>query len=255
MTACGSSRSGHRDGLETMVALGHVHVAPHEVDEVGSLQEHLRHPGVVAAVGRQMAVRASLRFALANTVREVWIESLSAQPLGGNRLLLRIEPFALRALRGNQHGARRAHRDNLAFFRRAVAAQHENVVAQHLIVVRGEVPRRGLTLAVQRRPVGIGCHRKVAAKATGHPRGVAGVASHLVVGMRQGVVRRRPIAPTRPVALYRLRQPRLFVIFRMPRRDRMNDLRHPPLGVGLHHRTLHQLVADPFKAPRPEGRS
>ena len=246
---------GHRDRLETMVALGHVDVATHEVDEVGSLQEHLRHPSVVAAVGGQMAIRTSLRFALANAVREVWIESLPAQPLGGSRLLLRVEPFALRAPRGNQHRAGGAHRNNPAFFRRAVAAQHENVVTQHLIVVRGEVPRRGLALAVQRRAISIGFHRKVAAKATGHPRGVAGVAGHLVVGMRERAVRRRSIAPVRSVALDRLRQPSLFVVFGVPRRDRIHHLRNRPRGVGFNHRALHQLVADPLKTPRPERRS
>ena len=49
---------GDGDGLEAVAALAHVGVAAQEVDEVGALQQQLRHPGVVVVVARDVAIGA-----------------------------------------------------------------------------------------------------------------------------------------------------------------------------------------------------
>ena len=77
---------------------------------------------------------------------------------------------------------------------RAVFAQHEDVVAQHLEVV-GRVVARGLALEVAVRHLGVGAHREVAAEAARHPRRVAGVARHRLVRVRELALVRRHVAP------------------------------------------------------------
>ena len=66
----------------------------------------------------------------------------------------------------------------------AVDTEHINVVAEDLKVVAGVVAR-GASFVVQHGAFGIGCHLQVATKAGRRPRGVACVAGHRVVGVRE----------------------------------------------------------------------
>ena len=65
-----------------------------------ALEEELRHPSVVVIVLREMTIGAILcRSDPAGCVREVRVERLTAVTFCRNRLLLRINPFAVRILR------------------------------------------------------------------------------------------------------------------------------------------------------------
>ena len=164
----GLVRLGHDDCLEALVLLADVDVAAEEVDEVRPLQQDLRHPGVVVPGLRHVAVDARLGLLPTHGVREVRVEGLAAVPLAGDGLLLRVDPLAVQVLRAHQHRARRAHGRDAVPLHGPVAPQHEDVVAQHLVVVLRPVARE-VALVVEQRPALVGAHGQVAAEAARHP--------------------------------------------------------------------------------------
>ena len=87
------------------IAGSNVDVSAHEVDEVGSLQEQLGHPGIVVVALRNVAVSAGLRFGRTHRVGHVRIESLTGVTFSRDSLLLRIDPLAILILRADQNGA------------------------------------------------------------------------------------------------------------------------------------------------------
>ena len=125
MTAGGSSRSATATAFEAALAVGHPDVAAHEVHEVGALQQQVGHPGVVVAVGRDVAVGALLGLLRADGVRHERAERLAAVALGRHGLLHVVVPRARLVLRADQHGAGRAHRRDAVLRDGAVLAEHE----------------------------------------------------------------------------------------------------------------------------------
>src|SRR5262245_11705668 len=117
-----------------------------------------------------MTIHAVLCFLRAHGVREVRAERLATEALGGDCLLLAVNPFVLRGLGADEDSTRTANRRDfhvayeIAFFifnklallvfreaalYRAVDAQHEYVVAQSLkIVLRPVAARRALVVQV-----------------------------------------------------------------------------------------------------------
>src|SRR5256885_14256909 len=61
------------------IAACDIDVTAHEVDEVGSLQKQLGHPGVVVVALRNVAITARLRFRRAYRMRHVSIKSLTRE--------------------------------------------------------------------------------------------------------------------------------------------------------------------------------
>ena len=233
---------GHRHRVKTLRSLGHVHVAAHEVHQIGALHQQLRHPGVVIAFARNVTIGAHLGFGRAHRVRIVRAEAEAAEPLRRDGLLHVINPVAIGVLRAHHHRARRARGRDAMLGHRAVHAQHVDVVAQHFKVVRGVVAR-GLPFVVQHGQFAVGRHRKMAAETAGGPRGVARIAGHAFIGMRQLRFIARHRAPGRSVLQHRFRQPRFFVVVRIARRDGVHHLHHfPRRAVFIHHRALIELA-------------
>ena len=193
---------GDGDAFESSPAVGHPHVVAHEVHEVRALQQHVGQPGVVAAVGRDVAVGALLGLFRAHGVRHEGAERLPAEAFRRHRLLHVVVPRAGLVLRADEDDARRAHRRDPVPGDRSVLPEEERVVAQHLEVVGGPVPRRQ-PLVMEHRHLAVRHHREVTAEAGRRPRCVARVAGHRAVGVRErfGGGRRSP----RPVLLNRLR--------------------------------------------------
>src|SRR5438093_11754091 len=76
------------DRVEAALALADVGVAPEEIHGTRAEAEHLRQPGVVVIVLRDVAIGAVLRRALAaGGVRKMRIERLAAVALGADGLL------------------------------------------------------------------------------------------------------------------------------------------------------------------------
>ena len=99
-------RFGPDHGVKSFAAFADVSVAPKEIHRAGAESEQLRHPRIVVVCLREMAVGAVLRCAdAAGRVREMRIERLAAVTFGGNCLLLRINPFAIRILRADHDRA------------------------------------------------------------------------------------------------------------------------------------------------------
>ena len=133
-------RFGPDDAVQSFLALADVGVAAEEIHRAGAEAEQLRHPRVVVVVLREMAVGAILRRAdAARGVREMRIERLAAVAFGADGLLLRVNPFAIRVLRADDHRARRTDHRHPVLLHRAVDAEHEDVVAHDLRIVGGEV--------------------------------------------------------------------------------------------------------------------
>ena len=163
----GTLSDGH--GGEALAAVGDVDVLAHEVEEVAALYEQLRHPGVVVAVARDVAVGAAFGLSSANGVRDVGAEGLAAEARRGDGLLLLIEPVAVRVLRADDNCAGTSDRRDLVAGDGAVDAEHVDVVAQHHEVVVGVVAR-GLAFVVQHGGLLVGGHGEMAAEAGGGPR-------------------------------------------------------------------------------------
>ena len=227
---------GHRHRLDAARAGRDVDEAAHEVDEVRALQQQLRHHRVVVAGRRDVAVGAGLGFGLPHRVRHVRVERLTREPFGRHGLLLRVDLLTAGVLGADDDRARRTHRRDPVAGHRAVDAEHEDIVAQHLEVIRRPVPRRR-AFVVQHRPLLVRGLRQMAAEAARHPRRVAGVAGHSRVGVRQAA-RRVGAAPAHAVALHGLGEGRARVVARMIRIERIGDLRNRPLQAVGDHRAL-----------------
>ncbi len=246
---------GHRHRIETFRTLGHIDVAAHEVHQVGALHQELRHPGVVVALARDVAIRAHLGFRRANGMRIVWAETEAAEPFRRNRLLHVIQPVAIGVLRADHHRAGGSRGRDAMLGHRAVDAQHVNVVAQHFEIVGGVIAR-GQAFVVQHGRLAIGRHGKMAAEATGGPGSVARVAGHAVVGMRQLGLVAGHAAPRGPVFQNRFRQPRFLVVMRIAGRDGVHHLHHfPRRAIFVHHGALVQLAVLPIKPALSPGRA
>ena len=160
---------------------------------------------------RDVAVRAAAGLLGAHGVGHVGRERRAAEAARGRRLLLRVDPLAVLVLRGDDDGAGGAGGGDAVAADRAVLGQEVDVVAQGLEVV-GRPVAAVPALVVQVRLLLVGLLREVAAEAARRPRGVAGEAAHLVVGVGQlGGVRPR-VAPGRAVHLHRLGQPRRLAV-------------------------------------------
>ena len=133
----------------------------------------------------RVAVCAVLRRAdAARGVGEMRIERLAAVTFRRDRLLLRIYPFAICILRADHDRARRTDHGHPIFFHRAVEPEHENVVAHDLRVVGREIAIGHPFEFVLRDPL-VGLHRQVATETARRPGGVADLAIHPAVVVRQ----------------------------------------------------------------------
>ena len=133
-------RYWHR--LEPILPGPHIDVLAHEVQEVRSLHQQLRHPCVVVTVLRHVAIRAALGLLAPHRMRNIRTECLAAEPWSRNRLLRLVDPIPVRVLRTHHNRARRPYRGDLVPGRRPIDPKHVNIVAQHLEVVRRPVTRR-----------------------------------------------------------------------------------------------------------------
>src|SRR6185369_17726233 len=200
------------------------------------------------------ALRAAPGLLGAHGVGHVGREGRPAEPARRRRLLLRVEPLAVLVLRGDDDGAGGAGGGDAVAADRAVLGQEVDVVAQGLEVV-GSPVAADATLVVQVRLLLVRLHGEVAAEATRRPRGVAGEAAHLVVGVRElGRIGGR-VAPGAAVRLHRLGQARLLAVARVAGRHRVHDLRDFPLDVFVHHRPLGDLAAAAGEARLAPGRA
>ena len=115
-------------------------------------------------------------------------ERLAGEAGGGDGLLRVVEPLAIGVLRADEDGAGRARGRDAVIGDRAVDAQHIYVVAEDLKIVAGVVAGDG-AFVVEHGAADVGGHLEMATETGGSPRGVAGVAGHRVVGVREvGVV-------------------------------------------------------------------
>ena len=178
-------RLGPDDGVQSVASFADVGVTAEEIHRAGAEAEQLRHPRVVVVVLRKMAVGAILgRADAAGGVRKMRIERLAAVAFGGNGLLLRINPFAIRVLRADHDRARRTNHRHAVLLYRAVDAEHENVVAHDLRIVGREIAIGDAFEFIQRHAL-VRFHRQMTAETTGRPGGVTDLAIHRAVIVRE----------------------------------------------------------------------
>src|SRR5689334_5244861 len=102
----------------------------------------------------------------AGRVRKMRIKRLAAVTLGGNRLLLGINPFAIGILRTDDDRARRTdHREPIALHR-SVNTELKDIIADDLGIVGGEVARGDAFKLIERRAL-ICLHWQMTAETTG----------------------------------------------------------------------------------------
>ena len=154
--------------LHALFAVGHPGKASEEVQEVGALQQKLRHPGVVITGSRDVAIGAVFRFRGAHGMRHKRAEGHAAETLSGNRLLAVVDPIATGILGTHHHRAGGADGRYFVSGDGAIDAQHVHVVAQHLKIVGRPVARHSAFVAQHGHAL-IGQHRQMAAKAGGYP--------------------------------------------------------------------------------------
>ena len=198
---------------------------------VGALQQHLRHPRVVVVRLRRRGNRRTPSFPSTRTVCGTNVlKAVPAETFGGDSLLHVVEPVAIRILRADHHGAGRARRRDAMARDGAVDAEHEAVVAQDLEVVGGPVAR-DQAFVVEHGLALVGRHREMAAVAIRRPGGVAGVAGHLAVGMRELRESAGDVAPGLAVSSEGFRPARFFVVVRIAGRDGVECLHDFPFVV------------------------
>ena len=164
-----------------------------EVDRVGPQHQQLGHDGVVVLGLGDMTVAAGLGLCASDRVREMRGKSLAGEADCRDRRLLHIDPLAVDIGRGQDQRRGRPGRGDHPAARGPVAAQLEHVVACDLRVVGGIVAGRAALRAVTR-GLPVGLDRQVAATTGRRPGGVAAIAGHFLVVVRQ-VSRRNPGAP------------------------------------------------------------
>ena len=87
-------RLGPDHGMKSFSAGANIGITTKEIDAAGSKTEQGSHPGIVIVSFGKMAVFTILRRPhSAGGVGKVRVKSLAAVTLGGDRLLLRIDPF------------------------------------------------------------------------------------------------------------------------------------------------------------------
>src|SRR4051812_10995889 len=237
---------GDRDSAQTLVAVGHVSKTAKLIQEVRPLYEQLCHPGIVVFAVGDMAVSAALGFFCADGVRNIRTERLSAEAFRGHRLLAVVEPIAVLALRAHHDRTRRAHRRNLVPGDGAINAEHVDVVAQDLEVVRGPVARSE-AFVVQHRHLLVRGHGKVATEAARCPRAVAGDAGHARIGVSEILQILRKRAPGRAVLLQCFRKAGFLAVMRVAGRDGVFYLNDLPLPSLLDNRALVKLALLPIE--------
>ena len=97
---------------------------------------------------------------------------------------------------------------------RPIFAQHENVIADDLEVVRREVARHS-ALVVTVRHLAVRFHAEMAAETARHPRRVTRITSDAAFLVSKPFVRRCRVSPGGCVALHRLCVSRLLVVIRV----------------------------------------
>ena len=178
-------RFGPDHGVKSFAAFADIGVATEEIHRAGAEAEQLRHPRVVVVVLREMAVGAILgRADAAGGVREMRIEGLAAVAFGRKRLLLRINPFAIRILRADHDRARGTNHRHPILLHGAVDPEHENVVAHDLRIVGGEIAIGHAFEFVLRHAL-IRFHRQMTTETACRPRGVTDLAIHRAVVVRE----------------------------------------------------------------------
>ncbi len=128
--------------------------------------------------------------------------------------MLGINPLAIRVLRTDEHRARRTNHRQAMVFYRSVESEHEDIIAQHLWIVRGEVAS-GKSFEFVGRDALIGPHRKVAAKARGRPGGMTNLTGDISIVVREGLWTGwfvGHIPPSGPIAPERFRIPRFWIV-------------------------------------------
>src|SRR5215813_10144119 len=108
-----------------------------------------------------MAIVATPSLPSTNRVRKVRAERLTAIALFRNRLLLRINPFAILILRTDKYCTRRPHRRVAAASNAPVTTKKKHVVAQSLKIVGSPVAQLRFTLVVQHRSLLVRLHLKM----------------------------------------------------------------------------------------------
>ena len=191
-------------------------IAAKEIDRAGAKSKQLRNPRIVVLGLGKMAVRAIFRRARsAGRVRKVRIKRLPAVSVAAHGLLLRIEPVPVLVLRTDDHRTRRTDHRQPVLLHRAINAKHEHIVPDDLRVISREIAVKSALKLVQRHTL-VGLHRKMAAETARRPRGMADLAIHAPVIMRERCLalraRQRHVAPSLAVALDGLRMGGLRII-------------------------------------------
>ena len=145
-----------------------------------------------------MAIAALLRFTGSHGVRDKSGKRLPGKSRRRDCLLRVIEPLAIGVLRTDENRARRARGCDAVPSNGAIDPEHVKVIAQNLEVV-ARVISREQAFIVQHRTAGVGGHLQMTAKTSWHPRGVAGVASHFVVGVSERSIVRGRLRRNGPV--------------------------------------------------------
>ena len=222
-------------------------VVANEIDEIGPEQQQLRHDRVVVVFFGDVAVGAGLGLGAPLGVGIMRRESLARIAGGRNRRLLHIDVVAVDVGRRKHQCRARGDRRNDIAFDRAVQPELEHVLARDLRVVGRKVA--GLAaLVMMPRGLLVCFDRQMAAAAARRPRGMAGVARHLVVGVGQAG-RRNTRAPLhRGARRHQLGARRPRVVFGIRGVDRVLDERHFPFEAGVERRALIELGTAPFEA-------
>src|SRR5271170_1153811 len=173
-----------RDSGKAVLAVRDIDVLAHEVQEIRSLYEQLRHPGIIVACCGDVTVRAALCLTSANSMWNVGTESLPAETGRRHSLLCLVDPVAIRILRTDYYGACRAHRRDFVACHRAINTEHVHIIAQHLKVICGPVACSH-SFVMQHRHLLVRTHGEVAAETRGRPGRVAALAGHALVAMRE----------------------------------------------------------------------
>jgi hypothetical protein len=265
---------GHNDCFKAVLASRDERITANEVHEVRALHEQLRHDGVVIVLLRHMTVGALLRFirtgghhilrgTTANRVRHIRAECNAREAARGNRLLLCVNRLAVVVVARDVNGATAAGWIHLVAGRKAIAGEHEHVVAERLEVVGDEVSSY-IAFIMKIGRLFVGFLWQVAAKAARIPRTVAGNTANVIVLMRDALaidnlIRIGRAAPGElPVATPAngLRLVRARVVIGVARSDRVGRLLHDPRATFFHHAVLNQLAGGllPLEAGSIEGR-
>ena len=239
---------GYGNCVVALLSTGDIDVAAHEVHEARTLDQYMRHPGIVISLRGDMAIGTAPRLFCADRVGHEGAEGLSAEAFRGDRLLLVVEPIAVRVLRAHQDGAGGANRRDSMASDGAVDSQHIDVIAQDLEVV-GRPVARGDALVVKHGHLAIGSHFQMAPEARWDPGRVATVTSHSLVAVGQGaLVTIHCSAPALGIGSYSFGEGRLFVVIRIAGCDGIEHLLDFPLLVLLQHRALKQPAVLPVEA-------